>query len=388
MEFRSFANRFPSNINWQGLYLHLCLILTKPICNDASIWPATVWERLPRIPWWGAVIVHNDRIIGEGFHTGFGKPHAEVEAINQVQDKSLLQDSTLYVNLEPCNHQGKTPPCTQLILDKGIRKVVIGQTDPNPKASGGLDYLRSGGVEVISGILRPESRSLNCRFNVFHEQHRPYLILKWAQTADGYVDSLRDKPDNQNPAWLTDETGRRLVHKWRSEEQAILAGSRTILLDNPHLNVRAWTGNNPIRITIDRMGVLRAPEKTPDSGLGDHWSPLHLLDGEIPSVIYTCTDQKNQPNLEFIRIDRGQPVWPQVLSDLYNRSIQSVLVEGGPTLIESLIRENLWDEARIFVGPGWLGSGVRAPQFPFNPDARDEVGNSRLLRFYREGERK
>jgi len=323
-------------------------------------------------PMVGAVIVHNDRIIGEGFHTGYGKPHAEVEAVNQVKDQSLLPDSTLYVNLEPCNHQGKTPPCTNLILDKGIGKVVIGQTDPNSTADGGIDRLRGRGVDVVTGALEQESRWFNRRFNTFHEQKRPYLILKWAQTTDGFVDTMRNKPDNQRPTWITDEACRRLVHKWRTEEQAILAGSQTILLDNPQLSVRDWTGNNPLRITIDRNSRLT---------MGDLRSPLRILDGEIPTAIYTCTNRKNRPNLEFIRISPDEPVWPQVLADLYNRNIQSVLIEGGPTLFETLIRENLWDEARLFIGPGWFGNGVRAPYFPFEPTEQGEVGNSQLMQF-------
>ncbi|TSA34182.1 MAG: bifunctional diaminohydroxyphosphoribosylaminopyrimidine deaminase/5-amino-6-(5-phosphoribosylamino)uracil reductase RibD [Porphyromonadaceae bacterium] len=326
-------------------------------------------------PMVGAVIVHNDRIIGEGYHTGYGNPHAEAEAVNQVKDQSILPDSTLYVNLEPCNHHGKAPPCTNLILDKGIGRVVIGQNDPNSAASGGLDRLRNKGVEVITGVLEQESRWLNRRFNTFHEQKRPWLILKWAQTTDGFVDTLRDQTENQKPTWITDETGRRLVHKWRTEEQAILAGSQTILLDNPQLNVRAWAGKDPLRITIDRTGRLE---------MGDRRSPLWILDGAIPTVIYTGTDHKNQPNLEFIRISPEEPVWPQVLADLYNRNIQSVLIEGGPTLVETLIRENLWDEARVFIGPGWFGSGVKAPQFPFQPKQEGKVGNSRLMQFYRE----
>lgn len=321
-------------------------------------------------PMVGAVIVHGDRIIGEGFHTGFGNLHAEVEAINQVKDQSLLPGSTLYVSLEPCNHLGKTPPCTNLIIDKGIGKVVLSQTDPNPEASGGVDRLRQAGIEVITGVMEKESRWLNRRFNTFYEKKRPYLILKWAQTTDGFVDTLRDKPENRKPAWITDETCRRLVHKWRTEEQGILAGSKTILLDNPRLNARVWTGKNPMRITIDRKGILQPP--------------LHLFNGEIPTVVYTSTVQPDQLNLEFRRILPEEPVWAKVFEDLYKRNIQSVLIEGGPTLFESLIRENIWDEARVFIGPGWFGSGVRAPQFPFEATESGEVGNSRLLRFYRE----
>jgi diaminohydroxyphosphoribosylaminopyrimidine deaminase / 5-amino-6-(5-phosphoribosylamino)uracil reductase len=333
-------------------------------------------------PMVGAVIVHHDRIIGEGFHTGFGMPHAEVEAIRRVNDPSLLPDSTLYVNLEPCHHHGKTPPCTSLIIEKGIKRVVIGQRDPNPVAVGGIDYLRQEGVDVIAGVSEQECRWLNRRFNLFHEQKRPWLILKWAQTADGFVDIVREIPAARKPSWITDEVCRRLVHKWRSEEQAILAGSRTILYDNPQLNVRSWAGKDPIRISIDRSGALTAGAVSFTDALV-HGSPLKLLDQTIPSILYTCTDQVSRPNLEFVRINPGEPVWPQVMADLYARNIQSVLIEGGPTLFETLIREDLWDEARVFVGPGWFGEGVRAPSFPFQPDESGTVGNSRLLKFHR-----
>jgi diaminohydroxyphosphoribosylaminopyrimidine deaminase/5-amino-6-(5-phosphoribosylamino)uracil reductase len=323
----------------------------------------------------GAVVVYQDRIIGEGFHTGFGKAHAEVEAINQVMDQSLLSQSTLYVNLEPCNHQGKTPPCTDLILEKGIAKVVIGQWDPNPVAGGGVDRLRRMGVEVVTGILETECRWMNRRFNTFHLHGRPYIILKWAQTTDGFVDTLRDRPKDRKPAWITDETCRMLVHKWRAEEQAILAGSRTIILDNPQLNVRAWEGKDPVRLSIDRKGRLTE---------GDGRSTLRIMDGSIPSIIYTGMVQGNSHNLEFVQIESDEPVWPQVLADLHRRNIQSLLIEGGPTLFETLITRDLWDEARVFTGPAWFGTGIPAPHFPFQPTETGEIGNSRVMQFVRE----
>ncbi len=316
-------------------------------------------------PMVGSVMVNNERILGEGYHTGFGKPHAEVEAIAQVKNPALLTESTLYVNLEPCNHQGKTGPCTDLILEKGIRKVVIGQCDTNPVAGGGVERLRNHGVEVITGILENECRFLNRRFNTFHEHQRPYVILKWAQTTDGYVDSDRAGIQGSGPAWITDETCRRLVHKWRSEEQGILAGSQTILLDNPQLNVRSWSGRDPVRITIDRTGKILA--------------------GTLPTIVYTFIDQQNKPNLNFVRISPVSPVWPQVFSDLYHRNIQSVLIEGGPTLLNTLIKEDYWDEARVFIGPGWFGNGVKAPEFAFTPSEEEKIGNSRLLIFKRNG---
>ncbi len=317
----------------------------------------------------GAVIVHEGRVIGEGFHTGCGKPHAEVEAVHQVKDQSLLSGSTLYVNLEPCNHQGKTPPCTDLILEKGIKKVVIGQADPHAEAGGGIERLRKHGVEVITGVLEEECRHLNRRFNMFHQQKRPYIILKWAQSRDGYVDIHRTDPATQPPARITDDACRRLVHKWRSEEQAILVGSNTIRMDNPQLTVRDWAGKNPVRVTISR-----APTGRPYG---------NITDGAVPSIVYTFADTQNGTNLEFIRISPDEPVWPQVLTDLYARDIQSVLVEGGPTLLKTLIDSNLWDEARVFTGRGWLGSGIKALDFPFQPRESEPVGQSDLLIFRR-----
>ena len=333
-------------------------------------------------PMVGAVIVHDGRIIGEGFHTGFGKPHAEVEAVNQVKDHSLLADSTLYVNLEPCNHYGKTPPCTDLIIEKGIKKVVIGQYDSNQQAGGGVDRLRKNGVEVMTGVLEKESRFMNRRFNTFHEQKRPYLILKWAQTIDGFVDSDRSGTLGSSPTWITDDACRRLVHKWRSEEQAIMAGSGTILLDNPQLNVRAWSGKDPVRIVIDRSGRISGDSKQLSTGQrGDSFSPLRIVDGTVETIIYTCQEKAGHPNVNFIGISPLEPTWPQVLSDLYKSNIQSVIIEGGPTLLRSLIEMNLWDEARVFIGPGWFGKGVKAPEFPFSPTEEETVGNSRLLVF-------
>ena len=322
-------------------------------------------------PMVGAVIVHEGRVIGEGFHTACGKPHAEVEAVTQVKDHTLLAESTLYINLEPCNHQGRTPPCTDLILQKGIRRVVIGQTDPHETAGGGIERLRSHGVEVITGVLEDQCRHLNCRFNTFHQQKRPYIILKWAQSKDGYVDTHRTDPATQPPARITDDSCRRLVHKWRSEEQAILAGSGTIRMDNPRLDVRHWAGRNPLRITIDRQGVC--------ASTGD----LHVTDGSTPTLVYTNVVTPAQHNLEFVRISSDEPVWPQILADLYARDIQSVLIEGGPTLLKTLIDSNLWDEARVFIGPGWLGDGIKAPEFPFQPVESEPVGQSDLLIFRR-----
>jgi diaminohydroxyphosphoribosylaminopyrimidine deaminase/5-amino-6-(5-phosphoribosylamino)uracil reductase len=323
-------------------------------------------------PMVGAVIVYDGRIIGEGFHTACGMPHAEVEAFGQVRDKTQLPHATLFVNLEPCSHHGRTPPCTDLILKTGIRRVVIGQTDPNGQAAGGAEILRSAGIEVVTGVMTDECRSLNRRFNTFHEKKRPYILLKWAQTTDGYVDKKREIADDLKPLWITDETCRMLVHKWRSEEQSIMAGSNTILLDNPELNVRCWAGKSPLRVTIDRTGRLSQNQS----------HPLRLLDGSVPSIIYTNRENASFSNLEFKQLATETPVWEQVFSDLYSRSIQSVLVEGGPTLVNSLIAAGLWDEARVFIGPAWFGEGVKAPALVDPPMEILIAGNSKLLVFH------
>ncbi len=349
-------------------YMHRCIELARFGLGSTAPNPMV-----------GAVVTCNDRIIGEGWHRACGEPHAEVNAIGMVADGSLLQESTLYVNLEPCNHHGRTPPCTDLILKSGIRRVVIGQADPNPTvAGGGIRRLRENGVEVILGVMEEESRWVNRRFNTFHKEKRPYLVLKWAQTADGYIDNRTEELRGEAPVWITDETCRRLVHKWRTEEPAILAGSRTILLDNPQLNVRAWAGKDPIRITIDRKNNLK--NNKPQTYLTPG-SPFLLLDHSIPTLIFTTISQPEEQNLEYIRINPGEQLWPQVLDELYRREIQSVLIEGGPTLLETLISNNLWDEARVFIGPAWFGRGTNAPDFPAQPAEKQRVGNSELLLF-------
>jgi diaminohydroxyphosphoribosylaminopyrimidine deaminase/5-amino-6-(5-phosphoribosylamino)uracil reductase len=321
-------------------------------------------------PMVGAVIVHDGRVIGEGYHTGFGKPHAEVEAVKQVTDKNLLKDSTLYVNLEPCNHTGKTPACSDLIICSGIPRVVIGQTDPNTKAGGGIVRMRENGVEVVTGVLDSEARWLNRRFNTFHEKKRPFLILKWAQSLDGFVDSVRKDPTVEKPVQISDEVCRRWVHKWRSEEQAIMIGAGTLHMDNPRLDVRSWVGSNPLRIVIAPNSELR-----PDTR-------IHLFDGTIPTVVYTFGDSHESANLEFVTISKEAPVLSQVLEDLYRRDILSVLIEGGPTLHRSLIEEGLWDEARVFSSQLWLGTGIPAANIPQQPISTQPAGNSQILSFF------
>ncbi len=335
-------------------------------------------------PMVGSVVVHGGRIIGEGFHTAAGEPHAEVEAIRSVNDKHLLRESTLYVNLEPCDHTGKTPPCTRLIIESAIPRVVVGQVDPNPLvAGGGLQRLQSAGVEVTRGILEAESRFLNRRFNCFHEKKRPYVILKWAETRDGFIDRIRTTESGQPPAWITDEVCRKLVHKWRTEESALLVGAETLIKDNPRLNVRVWSGRNPVRIALGKRLSALYYREVPQTEAGiTNTYPYHLLDGTQPTLIFSDTEGPENQNPGFIRIDFGQAVWPQVLNELYVREIQSVIVEGGHQTLQSIIDENLWDEARIFVGPLSFHEGIPAPLLHREASGEEKVGNS-ILRIVR-----
>ncbi len=296
----------------------------------------------------GAVVVHDEKIIGEGFHQQFGKAHAEVNAINDAIEKhgeEILLHSTLYVNLEPCSHTGKTPPCTDLILEKKIPHVVIGGVDPFEKVKGaGLKKLVSAGVQVTQPVLEKECRELNRRFFTFHEKERPFILLKYAQSMDGFIASENTTEQNR---WITNEYSRMLVHKWRSEEQAIMVGTNTAKIDNPALTVRDWKGKNPVRIVLDRELKL---DRT-----------LHLFDASAHTLIYNEVKSEAFQNIEFIRIDFRENILQQIINSLYQKNIQSVLVEGGAKLLQSFIRESLWDEARIFIGNKFLSSGIKAP---------------------------
>jgi diaminohydroxyphosphoribosylaminopyrimidine deaminase/5-amino-6-(5-phosphoribosylamino)uracil reductase len=283
----------------------------------------------PPNPMVGAVIVHNDTIIGEGYHRRCGGPHAEVNAIRSVRDESLLKESTIYVSLEPCSHYGKTPPCADLIIEKQIPRVVVGCMDPFAKVNGqGIRKLRDAGIEVVVGVLEKECLELNSRFITFQQQHRPWVTLKWAQSEDGFVDV--DRQADEQPAKFSSPFTQTLVHRMRAMHQAIMVGTKTVLMDNPTLTTRLWDGPDPLRVTIDRKGVL------PDS--------VHLKDGKVPTVIYNNGDLK------------------QILDDLYKRGIQSLMVEGGPQLLQHFIDAGLWNEARVEIAPITLGKGVPAPE--------------------------
>lgn len=299
-------------------------------------------------PMVGCVLVHQGKIIGEGYHHQAGEPHAEVNAIHSIKDPSLLTDSTLYVNLEPCAHYGKTPPCAQFIVQHHIPRVVIGNVDPHEKVAGkGIEILKNGGCEVLTGILENEGRRLNRRFFCYHEKKRPFIILKWAQTMDGFIDRLRQPDEKPQPNWITGETARMLVHKWRSEEDAIMVGTKTAIMDNPKLNVREWHGKNPVRVLIDKTGKI-----------GDAY---HLLNDEIPTYIFTENKSLSKVRTHFIQLPFDDQLLHHILGFLYQQNIQSVFVEGGSALIHSFIRAGLWDEARVFIGQKEFISGIHAP---------------------------
>lgn len=325
-------------------------------------------------PMVGSVIVHNNKIIGEGYHRRFGEAHAEVNAINAVLDKNILTQSTLYVNLEPCAHFGKTPPCTDLIIQHKIPKVVIGNVDPNRLVKGkGIEKLRSAGVEVITDVLKNAGEALNKRFFTFQRKSRPYIILKWAQTADGLIDIERAPGQPQRPTWITSEEARMLVHKWRSEEQSIMVGTNTVFFDNPQLNVRDWTGKHPVRILIDRS--LRLPQN------------LHLFDGSIPTLVFTHkeVEEDENKNVTFITIPFDEYLPEHILGELYRRNIQSIIIEGGAKLLTSFIEAELWDEARVFTGDKYFTSGIGAPKIGKQPITTEHWKDFKLDIFKREG---
>lgn len=318
-------------------------------------------------PMVGCVIVYEDKIIGEGWHKKSGEPHAEVIAINSVKDKSLLKKSTIYVSLEPCSHFGKTPPCCDLIIKNEIPNVVIGTVDPNVKVAGnGIKKLIEAGANVTVGVLEAECKELNKRFFIFHEKKRPFVILKWAESQDGFIAPTKNLRNEQKPFWITNEFSRQLVHKWRSEEQAILVGTQTIIYDNPKLDVRDWTGNNPIRIVLDQNN--RIPKDS------------YIYDNHIKTIIFS--QFANTPigeNTTFEVIDFKQNLAQQILKELYKHQIQSVIIEGGRQTLQTFIDENLWDEARLFIGNKAFENGTKSPIIALGKIEKHSIGNDELL---------
>jgi diaminohydroxyphosphoribosylaminopyrimidine deaminase/5-amino-6-(5-phosphoribosylamino)uracil reductase len=302
-------------------------------------------------PMVGAVLVHNNRIIGEGYHECFGKAHAEVNCIASVkkEDEALVSQSTLYVSLEPCAHVGKTPPCADLLIRKNIPRVVIGCRDPFAQVNGkGMEKLKAAGIEVTTGILESECNELNKRFFTFHTQHRPYIILKWAQTADGKISGPDLQPSHQR-LFISNAQTARLVHKWRSEEMAIMVGTNTALFDDPELTTRHWPGSNPVRLVLDLH--LRLP------------STLKLFNGSVRTIVFNLHKHEDRPNLLYYQVGEDASIVHQVLNALYTLNIQSMMVEGGSQLLQSFIDEGLWDEARIITNKKLMaGGGLPAPR--------------------------
>jgi diaminohydroxyphosphoribosylaminopyrimidine deaminase/5-amino-6-(5-phosphoribosylamino)uracil reductase len=297
-------------------------------------------------PMVGSVIIHDNKIIGEGFHHALGEAHAEVNAINDVFKNNLqhlLEKATLYVNLEPCNHFGKTPPCTDLIINHKIPNVVIGCEDPFPLVNGnGLKKLIEEGLNVKTGIMQKECSELNKRFFTFHQNKRPFIILKYAQTSNHYIASKKEGEKK-----ISNECSDILVHRWRSEESAVMVGTRTALADNPLLTVRKWKGRNPVRIVLDKL--LTLPEN------------LQLFDGTASTIVFNALKNYKGKNLELIQINFDQEILTQILRLLYKRNILSILVEGGTNLLNQFIQNNLWDEARIITSEKSFEDGIRSP---------------------------
>ena len=294
----------------------------------------------------GAVLVYNDTIIGEGYHRLYGEAHAEVNCLASVQEelKHLIPESTLYVSLEPCAHTGRTPPCTHLILKHGIRKVVVGCSDPFKQVNGkGIHLLRSAGVEVETGILEKECIALNKRFFTFHKKHRPYIVLKWAQTNDQHIAA-----DNFGRLFITNDLANRLVHKWRSEEASILVGTNTARYDDPELTNRLWTGHNPVRLVVDME--LKLP------------STLKMFSKEGRIIVFNTLMHEEKDNLLYYQVTHDVNLVHQVINALYHHNIQSVLVEGGSRLLQSFLDEGLWDEVRVITATAMhTAKGIKAP---------------------------
>jgi len=321
-------------------------------------------------PMVGCVIVHQDVIIGEGYHREFGKFHAEVNAVNSVKDKSLLKQSTMYVTLEPCAHHGKTPPCTDLILQYGIPNVVVGTVDPFVQVAGrGLEKLRNGGCKVLHGYLEAACMELNRRFFTFHQNQRPYILLKWAQTADGFIDIDRSQEHYGQPTWITNDLSRIAVHKMRVDESAILVGTNTAKKDNPSLTVREWIGQPPLRLVIDKE--LKLP------------AGIALFDQSVPTVVYTAKAVPDKYNLVFKQILFDGNELGRILNDLHERGIQSLIVEGGQKLLNSFIDSGTWDEARVFTGKCHFYKGIKAPILDAMMVKSEELDKSWMFVFHK-----
>ncbi|MBR5434430.1 MAG: bifunctional diaminohydroxyphosphoribosylaminopyrimidine deaminase/5-amino-6-(5-phosphoribosylamino)uracil reductase RibD [Bacteroidales bacterium] len=320
-------------------------------------------------PMVGCVIVHHGNVIGKGFHHKAGEPHAEVNAINSVKNQELLSESTLYVNLEPCAHFGKTPPCADLIISKNIKRVVVGCIDTFSKVSGkGVEKLKNAGIDVTINVLEKESRFLNRRFFTYHEKKRPYIILKWAQSADGFIDKCRDEKTSEKGVRITDDICLGTSHLWRSQEQAILVGTTTAVCDNPSLTTRLVNGKNPLRLAWDLHDKIPATH--------------HLKDNSTATIIFSNSSKENTDCTEYVQVTNPQNLLQETLDCLYQKGIQSLIVEGGTKTLQTCIDANLWDEARIFTTEELFHRGVCAPNLQHAEAQKVSIGNAQLSILY------
>ncbi len=322
----------------------------------------------------GSVVVHQGQIIGEGWHQKAGQPHAEVNAISSVKTPELLKESTIYVNLEPCFHFGKTPPCCDLILHHNIPNVVIANQDPFDKVAGqSIQKLKAKGKNVIVGVLENAAWLLNKRFFTFHQQKRPWIILKWAASADGFLAPAHQP--NQAPVWLSNEVSRQMVHQWRSEEMAILVGTNTVIKDNPSLTTRDWFGKSPKRFILDLNGKLNPNYK--------------VFDDSAETQVISYQSNKNYPaHIICHVVDAQKDLWLQVFKILYDLQIQSIIIEGGAATLQSLIAQDLWDEARIFKTDITLNQGIKAPSINGVLTQKTNLLNNQLSILYHESYQK
>ncbi|MDR6561403.1 MULTISPECIES: bifunctional diaminohydroxyphosphoribosylaminopyrimidine deaminase/5-amino-6-(5-phosphoribosylamino)uracil reductase RibD [unclassified Arcicella] len=338
--------------------------------NKSEMWMARALQ-LARLgagtvspnPMVGCVIVHNGQIIGEGWHKKYGEAHAEVNAVNSVMDKSLLTEADVYVTLEPCSHFGKTPPCADLLVKHAVKRVIICNVDSNPLVGGkGIAKLQAAGIAVETGILAEQGRALNKRFFTFIEKQRPYIILKWAETADGFI-----AKENFEAVQISNALSRRVVHKMRSEEDAIMIGTNTARYDNPSLNNRFWTGKNPLRIVIDKDLSL---DKS-----------LHIFDGSQPTIYYNLLVNKEENNVFFVKIEQ-EDFLSTIIQDLTQRKVQSLIVEGGSKLLQSFIDATLWDEAIVLQSKKILERGIAAPKIKGVASVSEKLGSDNILTLY------
>ncbi|MEQ8338468.1 MAG: bifunctional diaminohydroxyphosphoribosylaminopyrimidine deaminase/5-amino-6-(5-phosphoribosylamino)uracil reductase RibD [Cyclobacteriaceae bacterium] len=324
------------------------------------------WNGLGHVspnPMVGCVVVVDGKIIGEGYHQKYGGPHAEVNAINSVVDKSQLREATVYVTLEPCSHHGKTPPCADLLISHQVKRVVVAAGDPNPLVNGnGIEKLRAAGVEVDSGLCETEAKEQNIRFNTVFLKNRPYIILKWAQTKDGFI-----ARSDYSSKWISHSLSRQMVHKWRTEEDAILIGKNTAIYDNPRLTSRDWKGKDPLRIVLDRNKAL-------DKG-------LNLFTDEKPTLVYTLRSPEKHQQTAWIQLDESHFL-EGLLTDLHERRIQSLIIEGGQTTLQTFIDRGLWDEARVFIGDNVFNEGISAPKMTNEATSETKILEDQLLTYY------